>query len=64
MSILKVLEERSSSKCELCGASEKLTVYEVPPVSTGGIDGSLLACSTCIEQVENPDNTDTNHWRC
>ena len=64
MSILKELEERSGSKCELCGASTKLNVYEVPPVSTGGIDGSLLACNTCIEQIENPDNTDANHWRC
>ena len=64
MSILKELEERSGSKCELCGASVKLNVYEVPPVSTGGIDGSLLACNTCIEQIENPDNTDANHWRC
>ena len=64
MSILKELKERSGSKCELCGATEKLNVYEVPPVSTGGIDGSLLACYTCIEQIENPDNTDANHWRC
>ena len=64
MSILKELEERSGLKCELCGATEKLNVYEVPPVSTGGIDGSLLACNTCIEQIENPDNTDANHWRC
>ena len=64
MSILKELEERSGSKCELCGASAKLNVYEVPPVSTGGIDGSLLACNTCIEQIENPDNTNANHWSC
>jgi protein PhnA len=64
MSILKELEERSGSKCELCGATEKLNVYDVPPVSTGGIDGSLLACNTCIDQVENPETTDVNHWRC
>jgi protein PhnA len=64
MSILKELEERSRLKCELCGATEKLKVYGVPPVSTGGIEGSLLACNTCIEQIENPDNTDANHWRC
>ena len=64
MSIRKELEERSGSKCELCGATEKLNMYEVPPVSTGGIDGSLLACNTCIEQIENPDLTDPNHWRC
>lgn len=64
MSILKELQERSNSKCELCSATENLNIYEVPPVSTGGIDGSLLACKTCIDQIENPENTDTNHWRC
>ena len=64
MSILKELEERSGSKCELCSATENLQVFEVPPVSTGGIDGSLLACKTCVEQIENPENTQANHWRC
>ena len=64
MSVLKQLEERSGSKCELCGAAENLSVFEVPPVSTGGLDGSLLACNTCVDQIENPDNTIANHWRC
>ena len=64
MSVEKELLERSGSKCELCSGKENLKVYEVPPVSTGGIDGSLLACTTCINQIENPETTDANHWRC
>lgn len=64
MSLEKELLKRSNSKCELCGAFTDLKVFEVPPVSSGGVDGSLFACSTCIEQVENPDVTDPNHWRC
>lgn len=56
--------DRSGAKCELCSATENLKVYEVPPVSTGGLDGSLLACETCISQIENPEGTDANHWRC
>ena len=64
MSVEKELLERSGFICELCGVSENLKVYEVPPISTGGIDGSLLACTTCIDQIENPDTTDANHWRC
>jgi len=64
MSIEKELIERSGSKCELCSATENLHVYEVPPISSGGLDGSLLACSTCIEQINNPELTDENHWRC
>ena len=64
MSIINELEERSGSKCELCSATENLQVFEVPPVSTGGIDGSLLVCNRCVEQIENPEKTDANHWRC
>ncbi len=64
MSVEKQLYERSGSKCELCNATENLEMYEVPPVSTGGVDGSLLACTTCITQIENPEATDVNHWRC
>jgi protein PhnA len=64
MSVEKELHERNQSKCELCSTKENLKVYEVPPVSTGGIDGSLLACTICIDQIENPEITDANHWRC
>lgn len=64
MSIEKELIKRSGSKCELCSATENLKVYEVPPISTGGLDGSLLGCNTCIEQIDNPEATDENHWRC
>jgi protein PhnA len=30
----------------------------------GGIDEAIMACSTCIDQIENPGNEDLNHWRC
>ncbi|WP_339714462.1 PhnA domain-containing protein [uncultured Kriegella sp.] len=64
MQVLEQLTNRSGGKCELCGATDNLSVYEVPPVSTGGVDGSLLGCATCIGQIEDPDTTDANHWRC
>tara|TARA_R110000868_G_scaffold352792_2_gene614021 strand:+ start:1219 stop:1797 length:579 start_codon:yes stop_codon:yes gene_type:complete len=64
MTVIDELKERSGNKCELCAAENNLKVYEVPPVSVGGIDGSLLACEVCIHQIENPDATDPNHWRC
>jgi protein PhnA len=64
MTVIDELKERSGNKCELCAAENNLKVYEVPPVSVGGIDGSLLACEVCIHQIENPDTTDPNHWRC
>ena len=64
MSIEREISKRSGSKCELCGATENLKVYEVLPTKKGGIDESIMACSTCIDQIENPDNVDLNHWRC
>lgn len=64
MGLLEDLINRSGSNCELCGAAANLSIYEVPPVSTGGVDGSLLACDTCKSQIENSDAMDANHWRC
>lgn len=64
MSVLKELQERSGAKCELCSSAENLQVYEVPPVTTSVIDISLLACNSCIEQINNSDTTNANHWRC
>ncbi len=64
MSVLADLEKRSGSVCEFCASTDNLSVYEVPPISTGGVDGSVLACATCKSQIENPDSTDANHWRC
>ncbi|NVN17986.1 PhnA protein [Muricauda sp. HICW] len=64
MGLLEDLLERSGGVCELCGSTENLQVYEVPPVSTGGLDGSILACKTCIDQIEKQEEMDSNHWRC
>ncbi len=64
MGVLEDLQSRSDSKCELCTATDGLKVYEVPPTSVTGVDSSILACATCIGQIENPDITEANHWRC
>ena len=64
MSTESILEARSGSKCELCGAATSLTVYEIPPTSDGGADSCLLICRTCREQVENPEKIDVHHWHC
>jgi protein PhnA len=60
----RTLNKRSGSQCELCAATENLKVYQVLPTKKGGIDESILACTTCIDQIENPGNEDQNHWRC
>ncbi|MCG8412010.1 MAG: PhnA domain-containing protein [Bacteroidales bacterium] len=64
MSIEKELRERSNSKCELCGAENDLSIYQVPPENLESVDKCIYACSACIEQIENPEKVDVNHWRC
>ncbi len=64
MKIEEELHKRSSSKCELCGNNQSLEVFQVPPVKNYTIDESILICSICSDQIENPDNIDVNHWRC
>lgn len=64
MSIEKELFDRSESKCELCSAAEDLTIYEIPPEADGTADQAILICSTCHEQISDPDKVDVNHWRC
>ena len=58
------LQTRSNGACELCSATDHLSVYEVPPASTGSSDDCTLLCSSCIEQIENPEAVEPNHWRC
>ena len=64
MSVEKEILARSGSKCEFCGATDDLKVYEVPPTSNEKADNCVLVCATCLEQIENQDKMDTNHWRC
>ncbi|RTY91832.1 alkylphosphonate utilization protein [Flavobacterium sp. GT3R68] len=64
MSIERELNKRSASKCELCATTENLRVYQLLPTKKGGLEESILACETCIDQIENPDKVDLNHWRC
>lgn len=59
----KKLYERSNSKCELCGNSEDLKILLLKEEAIS-LDNSVLICSTCKNQVENPETTDSNHWRC
>lgn len=64
MSTEQELHTRSASGCELCGATDALAVYEIPPASSGNADQCVLLCATCREQIEEPEKVDANHWRC
>jgi len=64
MSIEKALIERSSNQCELCGATENLSVYEVPPVTETHSDKCIYTCQTCKVQIENNSELTPTHWHC
>lgn len=64
MSLEKELIKRANAFCELCNASDELSVYEVPNSPIRGEDGSILICKICIEQIEDPSKVNVNHWRC
>jgi len=64
MSISRDLEKRSESKCELCGSPVKLSTYIVSPKSGDKLEHQVSTCHICLDQLENADNIDPNHWRC
>lgn len=64
MNLEKELHARSGSVCELCGSSDNLKIYEVAPAFNGRAEENALICETCLTQIENPEKTDANHWRC
>ena len=63
MSLERELKKRSNTICELCSSDENLQVFTVPPSKDESLENSLMVCKTCLEQIENPEATDANHWR-
>ena len=64
MNTEQALMERSNSSCELCSQDNNLAVYAIPPSSDDSSNQSLLLCETCLQQINQPDTLDVNHWRC
>lgn len=64
MTIREILQTRSEGSCELCAASEGLSVYVVQPQNEATPDTSLLVCETCRTQIDDPQLMDVHHWRC
>ena len=63
MSLDKELLKRAESKCELCGSENDLKPFDVSPKG-GNVDGAILACGVCHEQLSDDSKVDANHWRC
>jgi len=64
MNLEKDLQDRSQHSCELCKATEALTMYTVQPSKKINLTDSIYACQTCVSQIEDSSLINPNHWRC
>ncbi|BDD07368.1 PhnA domain-containing protein [Aureibacter tunicatorum] len=64
MKIEKALQDRSGSKCEICGSKDNLSIFTVAPATDASEKDSVYICETCSSQINHPDKMDSNHWRC
>jgi protein PhnA len=64
MSISTELLERAESKCELCNSPGQLDGYTVPPKSKEVLENQICLCENCLNQINDLNNLDSNHWRC
>ncbi len=64
MKLEDLLLKRSENKCELCGSTEQVKMYEVQPQDNSNEENSLIACNTCIAQIDKKAALDGNHWKC
>ena len=62
MSIQQAVIERSGSVCELCGASDDLSAFEVVP-SDNSSDQYICACAACQNDMA-LDALTANRWHC
>ncbi len=60
----KELEQRSAGKCELCGSTEGVTTYMLPPDNEIDVTKTVACCGNCKAQIEGDVDMDANHWRC
>ncbi|GAA4232698.1 alkylphosphonate utilization protein [Postechiella marina] len=64
MSLERELNKRANGCCELCKNQENLSIYTLAPIKDVSLNKSIVACNICIDQIENPETTNANHWRC
>ena len=61
--MLKKLEQRAASKCELCGSEKELRAVALIE-SSELLAENILLCDICSSQINSPESMDHHHWRC
>ena len=64
MKMEREITERSGGKCELCGATESLSVFPVAPKKGDLVDECAHICGVCRAQIVGESELNANHWRC
>ncbi len=64
MKIEDAVIKRSENKCELCGSTEGLKVYEVPPQDSNNEENSIFICANCLSQIDKKAELNQDHWKC
>lgn len=64
MNVIDVLKERSGNSCELCKATEHLSIYNVPPQGESYGEAGIFICKKCLDQLEKKEELDAAHWTC
>ena len=63
MKLEAALRTRSENKCELCGSTDGISLYEVPPQDRSNEENSIMICSKCLAQVEKKEEPEPGHWK-
>lgn len=59
---LSELQSRANNACELCQATNNLSVYNVPPTAANIAGNEILICQKCLAQIEKKEELDAAHW--
>ncbi|CAN5893992.1 alkylphosphonate utilization protein [soil metagenome] len=63
MTVEEILLKRSEGKCEMCGATGTLKLYEIPPQSGREEENCIMLCDKCLAQIDKKEEADSSHWR-
>lgn len=64
MKLDATLLDRSENKCELCGSTDDIQVYEVQPQDQPRTENCIIACKVCRDQIDKKAELDQEHWKC